>query len=139
LLQFSGRGKVAKIAAMKPRRSRGLSVCSASLASLLASAGAAAGEDEPADELIDRILRGELHVDEVSARPDIVLIQDGVAMKGLRKPRDTTTDKLRASDRQVILLRRLWKRELNAIEEGPPIKQWRVPPDLAPTSGTDGD
>jgi 5,5'-dehydrodivanillate O-demethylase len=92
---------------------------------------------EPADQLIDRILRGELHIDDVASRPDIVLIQDGVAMKGLRKPRNTTIDKLRASDRQVMLLRRLWKRELNAIEDGRPIKRWRVPPGLVPTSGTD--
>jgi hypothetical protein len=54
----------------------------------------------------------------------------------LRKPRDAALDNLRASDRQVILLRRLWKRELRAIEDGTPIKQWRVPPDLVPTSGT---
>ena len=69
-------------------------------------------------DLIDRILRGELHIDDVPARPDMVLIQDGVALKGLRKPRNATIDKLRASDRQVMLLRRLWKRELRAIEEG---------------------
>jgi 5,5'-dehydrodivanillate O-demethylase len=66
-----------------------------------------------------------------------VLIQDGVALKGLRKPRNAAMDRLRASDRQVILLRRLWKREMTAIEKGEPLKQWRVPPDLVPTTGTD--
>lgn len=94
---------------------------------------------EPADVLIDRILAGELHVDDVTGRPDIVVIQDGVAMKGLRRPRDTSLDQLRASDRQVILLRRLWRRELEAIVAGTPIKQWRVPPELVPTSGTEAD
>jgi 5,5'-dehydrodivanillate O-demethylase len=92
---------------------------------------------EPADALIDRILRGELHVDDVPARPDMVLIQDGVALKGLRKPRDASLDNLRSSDRQVVLLRRLWKRELRAIEQGTPITRWRVPPDLVPTTGTE--
>lgn len=92
---------------------------------------------EPADALIDRILAGELHVDDVVDRPDIVLIQDGVAMKGLRQPRSAAMDKLRASDKQVILLRRIWRRELEALVAGRPIKQWRIPPSLAPTSGTE--
>jgi hypothetical protein len=56
-------------------------------------------------------------------------------MKGLRQPRDAARDNLRSSDRQVILLRRLWKRELRAIEQGAPITRWRVPPDLVPTTG----
>ncbi len=96
---------------------------------------AALAKLEPAEHVIDRILAGEIHIDEVPARPDMVLIQDGVALKGLRKPRNAAIDNLRASDRQVILLRRLWRREMHAIEDGTPIKQWRVPRDLVPTSG----
>ncbi|HWG07192.1 MAG TPA: Rieske 2Fe-2S domain-containing protein [Beijerinckiaceae bacterium] len=94
---------------------------------------------EPADRLIDRIIAGEMHIDDVTGRPDIVLLQDGVAMKGLRKPRDASMDQLRASDRQVLLLRRLWRRELDAIVAGNPIKQWKVPPELVPTTGTELD
>lgn len=51
----------------------------------------------------------------------------------------TTIDQLRASDRLGILLRGLWRREPDAIIAGTPIKQWRVPPDLVPTSGTELD
>lgn len=94
---------------------------------------------EPADALINRILQGELHVDDVPWRPDIVMIQDGVAMKGLEPGRDRMADKLRASDRQVVLLRHLWMREMRALEKGAPIKRWRVPPDLVPTTGTEAD
>ncbi|MDX1485264.1 MAG: Rieske 2Fe-2S domain-containing protein [Alphaproteobacteria bacterium] len=89
---------------------------------------------EPAMLVIRRILAGELHIDEVPERPDIVLIQDGVAMLGQRS-RDRSKDLLGASDHLVALLRRIWTRELSAIEEGRPIKQWRIPRDLVPTKG----
>lgn len=91
---------------------------------------------EPADKVIDRILAGELHVDDVEWRPDIVVIQDGAAMAGLDPNRNPDLDQLRSSDRQVAMLRRIWRRELEAIAEGRPTKQWRIPPDLRPTTGT---
>lgn len=90
---------------------------------------------EPAMAVIRRVLAGELHIDEVPDRPDIVLIQDGVAMLGQRSTRDRTDDKLGASDHLVALLRNLWTRELRAIAADQPIKQWRVPKDLVPTRG----
>ena len=94
---------------------------------------------EPAESVVARILAGELHQDEVPWRPDIVLIQDGVAIGGLRKPRNRTMDNLGASDRQVVLLRRLWRRELEALQSGQPLKMWQAPRDLVPTPGTEAD
>ena len=91
---------------------------------------------EPTDSVIARILRGELHVDDLAWRPDIVVIQDGVAMGGLEPGRNPDFDQLRTSDRQVAMLRRIWKRELTAIANGEPTKQWRIPPELKPTTGT---
>lgn len=91
---------------------------------------------EPADSVIDRILAGELHCDDVAYRTDIVLIQDGVALKG-QGARDRQSDRLGASDHQVALLRRIWAREMQAVDEGRPIKSWRVPADLVPTTGID--
>lgn len=90
---------------------------------------------EPAMSVIGRILAGELHIDEVEDRPDIVLIQDGVAMIGQGARRDRSNDLLAASDRLVALLRKLWTREMAAIEAGRAIKQWRIPRDLVPTKG----
>jgi 5,5'-dehydrodivanillate O-demethylase len=92
---------------------------------------------EPAKVVIERILRGELHCDDLDWRPDIVLIQDGVAMRGQAPKRDRSTDLLGASDRQVIMLRSIWAREIAAIEKGQPTKRWHVPRELVPTSGTD--
>ncbi len=90
---------------------------------------------EPAMSVIKRILAGELHIDDVPDRPDIVLIQDGVAMIGQGARRDRSNDLLAASDRLVTLLRKLWMREMAAIESGRPIKQWHIPRDLVPTKG----
>jgi 5,5'-dehydrodivanillate O-demethylase len=90
---------------------------------------------EPAMSVIRRILAGELHIDDITERPDIVLIQDGVAMAGQRASRDRSDDLLGASDHLVALLRNLWTREIRAIEAGKAHKQWRVPNSLVPTKG----
>jgi 5,5'-dehydrodivanillate O-demethylase oxygenase subunit len=90
---------------------------------------------EPALDVVARVLRGELHADDVPERPDLVLIQDAVAMMS-QGPRDRERDVLGASDKQVNMLRRLWTRELRAVERGKPIKRWTVPEDLVPTRGT---
>ena len=91
---------------------------------------------EDANVVIDRVLRGEIHLDDVPEdRPDLLLIQDGVVMKGQGVRRNRTADALAASDRQVVLLRRLWINEMAAAAEGRPGRQWRIPRDLIPTSG----
>jgi len=94
---------------------------------------------EPASSVISRILEGELHIDDVEWRPDIVVIQDGAAMAGLDPNRDPNEDQLRNSDRQVAMLRRIWRRELESISNGEPTKRWRIPADLKPTTGTSYD
>lgn len=91
---------------------------------------------EPAVETIERILSGEIHADDVPAdHPDIVTIQDGVACMGQGGQRDRAQDLMGASDRQVAMLRRLWNRELTALNEGRPLTRWRIPKDLATTKG----
>jgi 5,5'-dehydrodivanillate O-demethylase len=90
---------------------------------------------EPPMSVIQRILAGELHLDEVPDRPDIVLIQDGVAMVGQGTHRNRSNDMLGASDHLVALLRQLWTREIRAIDAGRPIKRWQIPRDLVPTTG----
>lgn len=90
---------------------------------------------EPTMDVVNRILRGEFHADDVSIdRPDLVLIQDAVAMMS-QGPRDREKDVLGASDRQVNMLRRIWTRECNALAKGKPIKQWQIPKDISVTTG----
>jgi 5,5'-dehydrodivanillate O-demethylase len=90
----------------------------------------------PTDDVIAQIFAGDLHIDDVPERPDIVLIQDAVAMMGQDDRRDRSIDNLGASDKQVALLRRIWNRETAALAAGKPIKAWRIPPQLIPTRGT---
>jgi hypothetical protein len=89
---------------------------------------------EPLDSLVDKILRSEIHMDDVGNRPDLVLLQDTVAMKG-QGAVDREVDLLGASDRQVKLLREVWTRELNSLEAGEALKSWRLPSDLQATRG----
>src|SRR5262249_41546354 len=91
---------------------------------------------EPPFSVVDRILKGEFHADDVPDRPDLVLIQDAVAMMS-QGPRDREQDVLGASDKQVNLLRRIWTREIKAMQRNKPVKQWRVPRDLSCTTGVD--
>jgi 5,5'-dehydrodivanillate O-demethylase len=86
-------------------------------------------------EVAEAILRGELHTDDVADRPDIVNIQDYVAQAGQGRIIDRSIEHLGRSDVLVILFRKIWERELRALAEGRPLKDWRVPEHLAVTSG----
>jgi 5,5'-dehydrodivanillate O-demethylase len=79
----------------------------------------------PEREIVDAILRGELHVGEVSAdRPDIVGIQDSALMRTQRPLGDRPQDQLGHSDIAVIKLRRLWMREIEALANGEATTNW---------------
>jgi 5,5'-dehydrodivanillate O-demethylase len=89
-----------------------------------------------ADAIVDAVLRGDLHVNDLSdVRPDIVDIQDDVALVGQRSIDHREPDRLGRSDALIILLRKIWTRELRAFEAGDPIKAWLWPADLAITYG----
>jgi 5,5'-dehydrodivanillate O-demethylase len=88
----------------------------------------------PAYEIVAKILRGEMHVNEVSdRRPDIVDIQDDVALVGQPPMDRRLPDRLGRSDVTMILLRKIWMRELRALAAGNPVKEWPWPADLMPT------
>ena len=92
---------------------------------------------EPAMSLVGRVLRGEMQADDLPTdRPDLVMLQDSIACMGQDgTKRNREEDLLGASDRVVSLIRRLWTRELRAIDAGRPITPWRVPRTLATTKG----
>lgn len=90
---------------------------------------------EPADTVADRVLSGELHLDEIPDRPDQVAIQDLIVMRSQGPRPQREKDLLGASDKQIRMLRQIYARELRATEEGRPLKQWRVPPELKTSTG----
>jgi 5,5'-dehydrodivanillate O-demethylase len=88
------------------------------------------------NEITAAILRGEMHVDDVADRPDVVNIQDNVAQGGQGVIVDKTIEHLGRSDHMVVTFRQIWQRELRALAEGRPLKQWRKTSAVAATYGT---
>ena len=88
-----------------------------------------------ANEIGQRILRGELTLDEVGSRPDLVGIQDYVTQVGQGMIADRVNERLGSSDVGIIQIRKLWQRELSALKEGKSLTQWKVPLGLASTVG----
>src|SRR5712692_3237016 len=84
-----------------------------------------ASAQRPMDEIVDAIMRGELRVAEVLDHPNIINIQDSVAQVGQGAIADRKHERLGRSDVGVIRLRQLWTRELRALAEGQPLKDWR--------------
>jgi 5,5'-dehydrodivanillate O-demethylase len=62
-----------------------------------------------------------------------VLIEDEIAQRGQGVIADRNREHLGRSDSGVILLRRIWQRELRALAEGKPLKQWKYRPEMVPT------
>jgi 5,5'-dehydrodivanillate O-demethylase len=87
------------------------------------------------DEITAAIMRGDMHVDDTQDRPDVVTIQDHIAQMGQGAIADRTRERLGRSDVGVLQLRRLWERELRALAEGRPLKQWSRPAELVATRG----
>ena len=78
----------------------------------------------PMKALAERVLRGETTIDEIEDRGSIVNVQDYVAQIGQGPIAPREQDHLGQSDLLVVLLRRIWERELRALAEGRPLKPW---------------
>jgi 5,5'-dehydrodivanillate O-demethylase len=95
-------------------------------------------QPDTAEEVVrlsEALLRGELHIAELKDHPAIVNIQDNVAQIGQGIMADRSDERLGRSDAGVLLLRKLWSRELQALAEGRPLKCWQPPARLATTAG----
>jgi 5,5'-dehydrodivanillate O-demethylase oxygenase subunit len=88
----------------------------------------------PREEIVQAVIRGEMHIDEVPDRPDLVGIQDSVVMETQAGVSEREPDQLGRSDRAAILLRRIYAREIEAFAQGKPVKRWTYPEDLSPIS-----
>jgi 5,5'-dehydrodivanillate O-demethylase len=94
------------------------------------------GDDsEEVQRIADKILRGEAHVDDFKDHPNIVNIQDSVSQIGQGRIPDRTRERLGRSDVGVLLLRKIWERELRALANGQPLKTWSHLEELLATSG----
>ena len=88
--------------------------------------------DQPHQEVTRRILAGEVTIREVDQdRIDMVRLQDDIAQLGQGRIYDPSNDHLGLADVGVVALRRLWRRELEAVSTGQPTKAWRRTPGIA--------
>jgi 5,5'-dehydrodivanillate O-demethylase len=87
-------------------------------------------EAEVRFDVAEDILAGRLTIE---AMPDEVshyngfAIEDYVTQVGQGRIADRVNERLGRTDARVIFKRRLWLRELRALEEGRPLKDWRIP------------
>jgi 5,5'-dehydrodivanillate O-demethylase len=76
----------------------------------------------------EEILAGRMRVQDIDPDyPGLFNVQDNVALAGQGRIVDRSRERLGQSDKGIILLRKLWEREMRAIEEGGPVKDWRRP------------
>ena len=66
--------------------------------------------------------------------PEIVRIQDGVTVVGQGAIVDRSAEHLGATDAAVILLRKIWSRELRRLAAGEALTPFERPPDLRAVS-----
>ncbi len=84
--------------------------------------------DPPSLELSLDVLAGKLRIQDVDPNyPGLFVVEDNVALAGQGRITDRAQDRLGQSDRGIILLRRIWERELKALAEDQPLKDWRRP------------
>ena len=73
--------------------------------------------------LVREVLAGWLHLDDIDPdRIDFVMVGDEIAQTGQGKILDRANKHLGRSDTGVILLRKIWQRELRALSEGRPTR-----------------
>jgi len=75
-------------------------------------------------EMAQRGLSGELHVTDMKDHPMLVEIEDMLTQLGQGRIVDRRGEKLGKSDAGVVFYRRILARELHAIANGQPTKQW---------------
>ncbi|MFN8525992.1 MAG: Rieske 2Fe-2S domain-containing protein [Chloroflexota bacterium] len=76
--------------------------------------------------LADRVLSGELHLDELQSHSALISLQDTVVERGQGLVADHRHERLSRFDVGVAILRQIWERELRAIAEARPLTGWVV-------------
>lgn len=95
---------------------------------------------EPGHKIAQRILAGEKRIEDpdVLNHPDLFDIQDHITQMGQGVLADRSTEHLGRTDVLIATLRRIWTRELKALSEGRPVKDWARTPEIRATNGLKG-
>ncbi len=82
------------------------------------------------EELAQAILGGKLRLEDIDPEStDMVRLQDDIAQIGQGRIVDREHDRLGRADRGVIMIRKLWARELHALAAGGEVKRWTYNPE----------
>jgi 5,5'-dehydrodivanillate O-demethylase oxygenase subunit len=82
------------------------------------------------------ILAGQLTLEEVDDKADISHLEDEVVLAGMgRLEEGPLEEHLGRTDVGVVMKRKIWERELRALAEGRPMKQWRIADGLTVSEG----
>jgi 5,5'-dehydrodivanillate O-demethylase len=81
-------------------------------------------EGTPVHEEIEAILSGRKSWEDIANHPNIVRIQDGVSICAQGKIEDRSRERLGRTDAAVVMLRRLWRREVELLATGQPVTQF---------------
>ena len=84
-------------------------------------------EATPIHEEIEAILSGTKTWEDVAKHPNIIRIQDGVSICGQGRIEDRSREQLGRSDAALVMLRRMWRRELQLLAAGEPLTQFATP------------
>ena len=81
--------------------------------------------------LATRVMNCEMQLEDIDPLyPHLAIVQDTVAIGGQGVIQDRSIENLGQSDRAIALLRRIWAREMAALERGEPLKRWHRPADF---------
>ena len=77
-------------------------------------------------EIAEAVLRGDIRIQDIEGdeRANMVWIQDYAVQAGQGPIENRKTETLGVSDRPLILQRKIWVRELQALADGKPVTQW---------------
>jgi len=87
-------------------------------------------------ELGAAMLAGKLRMTEVKEQANLknlTSLEDYIVQVGQGKIADRVNERLGRMDVGVMLLRKIWERELQALAEGRPLKQWVIPDSFGET------
>jgi 5,5'-dehydrodivanillate O-demethylase len=84
-------------------------------------------EATPIHEEIEALLSGQKTWEDVAKHPNIIRIQDGASICGQGKIEDRSREQLGRSDAALVMLRRMWRRELELLATGQPVTQFGTP------------
>ena len=89
------------------------------------------------NEIGEAILAGKMRIEDMGKETPTYYsfwVEDYVSLVGQGPIADRSNERLSRADIGVVFIRKVWERELRALAEGLPLKQWRTPPGLADQS-----